>query len=478
MSDGARQPAYTIIGAGPVGALMALMLARRGHSVRLIERRADPRRTPAPAQRGRSINLALAARGLAAIEHAGLSARVAPELTAMPGRMLHDENGALQFLPYGRNEHEVIYAISRERLNRLLVEAAAEHPRIELRFDTRCVALDPHAGSMQLRDEHAGSSSSAPFQLLLAADGAGSAVRAALAANGLARVDEQSLAHDYKELAIAATGSGNGSDRTAGYGTGGYGTGGYGTGNYVFEPHALHIWPRGGFMLIALPNTDGSFTATLFLPRHGSHGFDRLAHDGEVRAFFAQQFADAAGAIPDLAQQFAQHPQSQLGTVYCDGWQAARRVLLLGDAAHAIVPFHGQGLNCGFEDCRLLDTLLAAGTAPAEVLSGFERRRRPDTDAIAAMALENYVEMRDSVRSAPFAARRRLAAELEQEFPGRFIPRYSMVMFHPEIPYAQAQQRGAQQELVLDRLVEHYGYGALQPAALAYARELLDAAGL
>jgi kynurenine 3-monooxygenase len=467
MPNGARQPTYTIIGAGPVGALMGLMLARRGHNVRLIERRADPRR--APAQRGRSINLALAARGLAALEHAGLAARVAPELTAMPGRMLHDEYGALQFLPYGRNQHEVIYAISRERLNRMLVEAAAEQPLIELCFNTRCVALDPHAGSMQLRDEHAGSSSSSPFQLLLAADGAGSAVRAALAADGLARVDEQPLAHDYKELAIAATDRGvvTASD-----------SGGHGTRGYAFEPHALHIWPRGGFMLIALPNTDGSFTATLFLPRHGSHGFDRLAHDSDVRAFFEQQFADAAVAIPDLAQQFAQHPQSRLGTVYCDGWQAAGRVLLLGDAAHAIVPFHGQGLNCGFEDCRLLDTLLAAGSAPGQVLSGFERRRRPDTDAIAAMALENYVEMRDSVRSAPFAARRRLAAELEREFPGRFIPRYSMVMFHPEISYSQAQQRGTQQEQVLDRLVERFGYDALQPATLAYARELLDAAGL
>jgi kynurenine 3-monooxygenase len=468
MPDGARQPAYTIIGAGPVGALMGLMLARRGHSVRLIERRADPRH--APAERGRSINLALAARGLAALAHAGLAARVAPELTSMPGRMLHDEHGALQFLPYSRNPHEVIYAVSRERLNRLLVEAAAEQPLIELRFNTRCVALDPQAGSMQLRDEHAGSASWETFQLLLAADGAGSAVRAALAAQGLARINEQPLAHDYKELAIAAVADGvASSSATSGF---------VKAAGYAFEPHALHIWPRGGFMLIALPNTDGSFTATLFLPRHGAHGFDHLVHDDDVRRFFAQQFADAAVAIPELVQQFAQHPQSQLGTVYCDGWQAAGRVLLLGDAAHAIVPFHGQGLNCGFEDCRLLDTLLAAQSAPADALSEFERRRRPDTDAIAAMALENYLEMRDGVRSAQFAARSRLAADLEREFPGRFVPRYSMVMFHPEIPYALAQRRGAQQEQVLDRLAERYGYQALSPAARDDARELLDAAGL
>jgi len=469
MPDGARQPRYTIIGAGPVGALMALMLARRGQSVRVFERRADPRR--APPERGRSINLALAARGLAALEHAGLAARIAPEMTAMPGRMLHDVQGALQFLPYGQNEYEVIYAISRERLNRMLVEAAAEQPQIELRFNTRCIGLEPQAGSVQLREEHAASSVSEPFEILLAADGAGSPVRGALAARGLARVDERPLAHDYKELLIGATASGTAVATASG-------TGGFATGGYVFEPHALHIWPRGGFMLIALPNTDGSFTATLFLPRHGPHGFDRLEHGEAVRAFFGEQFADAADVIPDLQRQFAQHPQSRLGTVYCDGWQAAGRVLLLGDAAHAIVPFHGQGLNCGFEDCRVLDGLLAAGDPPAAALAEFERQRRPDTDAIAAMALENYVEMRDGVRSAQFAARRRLAAELEREFPGRFIPRYSMVMFHPEIPYAEAQRRGAQQERVLDRLVQRFGYEALQPAARAGARELLDAGGL
>jgi kynurenine 3-monooxygenase len=474
MPDGARRPRYTIIGAGPVGALMALMLARRGQSVRIIERRDDPRR--APPERGRSINLALAARGLAALEHAGLAGRLLPEMTAMPGRMLHDLQGALQFLPYGRNEHEVIYAISRERLNRMLVEAVAEQPQIELRFNTRCIGLDPQAGSVQLRDEQAGVIVSEPFEILLAADGAGSPVRGALVARGLARVDERPLAHDYKELLIDATDSGTAVATASG--EGGYRTGGDGTRGYVFDPHALHIWPRGGFMLIALPNTDGSFTATLFLPRHGPQGFDQLEHGDAVRAFFGEQFADAAEAIPDLQQQFAQHPQGRLGTVYCDGWQAAGRVLLLGDAAHAIVPFHGQGLNCGFEDCRVLDGLLAASGQRAEALAEFERQRRPDTDAIAAMALENYVEMRDGVRSAQFAARRRLAAELERAFPGRFIPRYSMVMFHPEIPYAEAQRRGAQQERVLDRLVQRFGYDALQAAALAGARELLDASGL
>jgi kynurenine 3-monooxygenase len=449
-------PTYTIIGAGPVGALMGLMLARRGQRVRLIERRADPRTTAA--ERGRSINLALAARGLAALEHAGVSSRIAPQMIAMPGRMLHDEQAALQFLPYGQNQHEVIHAISRERLNRMLVEAAAEHPHIELSFDTRCTDVDPEAGTLQLHDERSGSARSESFEILLGADGAGSAVRCALVARGLSRAGEQPLAHDYKELPIAAGERGV-------------------TASYAFEPHALHIWPRGGCMLIALPNPDCSFTATLFLARHGDPGFDRLREGAAVREFFQRQFADVAALIPDLEQQFALHPQGRLGTVYCQGWQAAGRVLLLGDAAHAIVPFHGQGLNCGFEDCRLLDRQLSGYDQDAEVLVEFERGRRPDTDAIAAMALENYVEMRDGVRSALFAPRQRLAAELERAFPGRFIPRYSMVMFHPEIPYAEAQRRGAQQQRLLDALAARYGYQPLQPAARTYARSLLDAAG-
>jgi kynurenine 3-monooxygenase len=448
---------YTIVGAGPVGTLMGLMLARRGQRVCLLERRLDPR--SAPPERGRSINLALAARGMLALEHAGVTGRIAPQMIAMAGRMLHDEHAALQFMPYGQNEREVIYSISREQLNRSLIEAAAEHPDIELRFNTRCIDLDPHAGSLQLCDGDGGRARSEAFEVLLAADGAGSVVRAALVARGLARVDEPPLAHDYKELLIAAIEAG-------------------GAAANAFERHALHIWPRGGFMLIALPNIDDSFTATLFLPRRGAHGFDRLERPGAVRVFFQQHFADAAAVIPDLEQQFVRHPQGQLGSVYCDGWQAAGRVLLLGDAAHAIVPFHGQGLNCGFEDCCVLDRLLAAHGQIATALAEFERERRPNTDAIAAMALENYVEMRDGVRSALFAQRRRLAAELEREFPGRFIPRYSMVMFHPEIAYAEAQRRGAQQERLLDRLAERFGYDAPQPVTRSYAQGLLDATGL
>jgi kynurenine 3-monooxygenase len=421
---------FTVVGAGPVGTLMALMLANRGHRVVLIERRADPR--GAPPERGRSINLALAARGLTALARAGVTRRIAPLLMPMPGRLLHHEDGTRQFLPYGQNEREVVYAASRDQLNRTLIEVAAECPRIELQFATRCLDVDPGAGRLRLRHEASGQESETSFELLLGADGAGSAVRDALSARGLLQVQESPLDHDYKELSLPGAG---------------------------FEPRALHIWPRGGYMLIALPNTDGSFTATLFLPRRGDPSFARLDSDAAVRRLFERDFADAAVAMSDLTQQFSTHPQGRLGTLHCEPWQTDGRVLLLGDAAHAIVPFHGQGLNCGFEDCALLDRMLAqapslsagaGGLAP--LLKDFERVRRPDTAAIATMALENYEEMRDTVRSAAFARRQALAAQLERRFPDRFIPRYSMVMFHAEIPYAEAQRRGLAQQRILDVL--------------------------
>ena len=424
------EPQITVVGAGPVGALIAVMLAARGRRVRLLERRSDPRL--APPERGRSINLALAARGLRALEQANLRASVSPQLTVMRGRMLHDERGATSFLRYGQDEHEVIYSIARDRLNLELIAAAAAHPGIELKFNQRCTDVDPHRQCLRLREEGSGGEREESFELLLAADGAGSAVRTALVRRGLTSAREEPLAHDYKEFVIPPAGDGG----------------------YRLEPHALHIWPRGGHMLIALPNADGSFTATLFLPRLGTPGFDSLGSGVAVRAFFQQQFGDIAALIPDLEQQFAHHPQGRLATLYCERWHA-QRVLLLGDAAHAIVPFHGQGLNCGFEDCVLLDELLAIATDTPTALAEFERRRRPDTDAIAAMALENYVEMRDAVRDPGFVRRRDLAAQLERTFPGRFIPRYSMVMFHPEIPYAAARRRGALQEWVLDELLAH-----------------------
>ncbi|MGO9804808.1 MAG: FAD-dependent oxidoreductase [Steroidobacteraceae bacterium] len=415
-----------IVGAGLAGALLAVLLARRGFAVTLYERRPDPRQ--AAPERGRSINLALAARGIAALERATVMARVRPLTIEMRGRMVHEPAGHAALQPYGQRAHEVIYSVGRAELNRVLLEEALRHPRVTVHFSQQILSVDLQRNRLRLRDLTSGTEREVTLTPTIATDGAGSAVRASLAAAGLVTVREEWLDHDYKELTIppaAARG---------------------------LERHALHIWPRGGFMLIALPNTDGSFTATLFLARAGAAGFAALGTPAAVGAFFAREFADAVPLIPELLGEFARNPQGQLGTVHTAPWQAAGRVLLLGDAAHAIVPFHGQGMNAAFEDCVVLDGLLDAEDDWQSLFTAFEGARRRNTEAIAQMALENYLEMRDAVLDARFVRCKQLAMGLERRFPGRFIPRYSMVMFHPEIPYAEALRRGAVQSELLAEL--------------------------
>jgi kynurenine 3-monooxygenase len=416
-----------IIGAGLAGALLAVLLARRGLAVTLYERRPDPRQTRP--ERGRSINLALAARGIRALERARVMERVWPLAIAMRGRMVHERSGAASLQPYGQREHEVIYSVGRADLNRVLIEEALRHPQVTVRFNQQCIGVGANGNRLRLRDLASGKEHEPELAPAIAADGAGSAVRVSLAAAGLVTVREQWLDHDYKELTIPPV-----------------------AGAPALEKHALHIWPRGGFMLIALPNTDASFTATLFLARAGAAGFAALDSGAAIAQFFAREFPDAVPLLPRLVEEFAQHPQGQLGTVHTAPWRVGGKLLLLGDAAHAIVPFHGQGMNAAFEDCRVLDELLDRHDDWETLFGEFERTRRPDTEAIARMALENYVEMRDSVLDARFVRLKSLAMALERRFPDRFIPRYSMVMFHPEIPYAEALRRGALQARLLDEL--------------------------
>ena len=440
-----------IVGAGLAGALLALLLARRGVAVALYERRADPRQSRP--ERGRSINLALAARGMRALERAGVLESVRPLLIPMRGRMVHERGGAVALQPYGQREHEVISSVGRADLNRVLIEAAARHVNVSVHFNQQCLRADVGRGRLSLRDGARGGDYELPLAPTIATDGAGSAVRTSLAAAALMRVREEWLDHDYKELTIPAAAAG------------------------ALERHALHIWPRGGFMLIALPNTDGSFTATLFLAREGPRSFAALATPQAVQEFFAREFADAL-PLPDLPAQFAAHPQGQLGTVHTAPWRIRGEVLLLGDAAHAIVPFHGQGMNAAFEDCAELDALLGGTDDWAELFARFEEARRANTAAIAQMALENYLEMRDTVLDAGFVRRKGLAMALERRFPDRFIPRYSMVMFHPEIPYAEAQRRGALQERLLHELDQAGGGAAADsPLAERLVRERLPPGG-
>jgi kynurenine 3-monooxygenase len=422
-----------IVGAGLAGALLAQLLARRGYPVTLYERRPDPRQSSP--ERGRSINLALAARGTRALERAGVLERIRPLLIPMRGRMVHELSGKVTLQAYGQREHEVIYSVGRADLNRVLIEEAVRHAGVTVEFNQQCLGADPARNVLRLRDQPTGSEREVALTPTIATDGAGSAVRSGLAARGLVTVREEWLDHDYKEFTIPAAG-----------------------GSHALQREALHIWPRGGFMLIALPNTDGSFTATLFLARSGgTASFAALTSTETAAQFFAREFPDAVALMPDLRAEFANHPQGQLGSVHAAPWHLGGQLLLLGDAAHAIVPFHGQGMNAAFEDCVQLDALLAAPGPDADVgweavFARFEELRRPNAAAIAQMAVENYTEMRDTVLDARYLRRKAVAMGLERRFPARFIPRYSMVMFHPEIPYAEAMRRGGVQAQILAQL--------------------------
>jgi kynurenine 3-monooxygenase len=418
-----------IIGGGPAGSLLAILLAKRGFEPVVFERAG--RFSATNIGGGRSINLALAARGIDALRRAGVDDYVRGLMIPMRGRMVHDLQGEQRFLAYGQRTAEEIYSVSRAALNALLYRLAAERHGIEYRFNTRCVDVDPATGQPIV--EAAGERTTLDFDVVFAADGAGSEVRRSLAEAGAIAAREELLDHGYKELTIPAARDGT----------------------FVLEPNALHIWPRGGFMLIALPNPDHSFTATLFLPHTGENSFATVGKD-DVDGFFSREFGDAGRLMPALLRDYADHPTGVLGTVTCRPWSSGK-ILLIGDAAHAIVPFHGQGMNAAFEDCVVLDRLLGQRSADgagdwSDVFADFERLRAPNTRAIAEMAIENYQEMRDDVRDAKFQLRADLSFELERRFPGRFIPRYSMVMFHPEISYAEAQRRGAVQARILREL--------------------------
>ena len=412
----------TLVGAGLAGSLLAIFLAKRGHRVTLLERRLDPRKTAGPASAGRSINLALANRGIAALEGVGVIDSVRTELIPMSGRMLHDEEGRLKLVAYGNKSHEVIYSVSRAGLNALLLDAAEATGKVSIRFGETVQAID-FANRKVLPQ-------AAPYEVLIGTDGSASAVRAAILQRTGGRLDEEPLGHGYKELSIPPAQGGG----------------------FRMEKNALHIWPRGEYMLIALPNTDGSFTVTLFLPNRGDESFDALTTPDAVLALFRRRFADAIPLMPRLTEDFFDNPTGHLETIRCAPWSFEDHALVLGDAAHAIVPFHGQGMNAAFEDCSAFDHCLEDPDRPwNEVFAEFERCRRPNTDAIADMALENYVEMRSTVREPKFQLKKDLSFRLEERHPGRFIPRYSMVMFHT-LPYAEAQRRGAIQEGILDEL--------------------------
>ncbi|CAM0999044.1 Kynurenine 3-monooxygenase [Rhodanobacter sp. Root179] len=435
----AQQP-ITLIGGGLVGALLAQQLAQRGFAVEVFEKRPDPRL--AGFLGGRSINLALAERGLQALRSAGLADDVLQRAVMMRGRMVHDRDGHSSLQRYGVDDSEVIWSVSRGALNMLLLDAA-EAAGVTFHFGQSLVAADFGQQRIRLADG-AGVEREQSVGLLIGADGAGSALRAAMNAHAPLGDRIEALGHGYKELEIppahelAATLQQLGGGRD----------------QYALEPHALHIWPRGGYMCIALPNTEGSFTVTLFLPAQGAApSFASLPDSTAAAAFFSEQFPGLLSLIPRFAEDFDHNPVGTLSTLYLDRWHLDGRALLVGDAAHAIVPFHGQGMNCGFEDTVVLANLLAAAPADsAEVFAEFQRVRQPNADAIAAMALENYVEMRDSVADPHYLAKRELGALLAARIPAHYMARYRMVTF-THLPYAYALERGRAQDQLLEQLL-------------------------
>jgi kynurenine 3-monooxygenase len=458
------KPPITIIGAGLVGALLATLLAQRGFDVTVYERRRDPR--VAGYVGGRSINLALAERGLHGLRLAGMTDEIMRLAVMMRGRCVHHCDGHTELLRYGRDDSEVIWSVSRGRLNVALIDAA-ERAGARFEFERKLTGA-VYGGDVALHFENdAGEATMRRVPFAIGADGAGSALRATMDAVTPLGERIEALGHGYKELEIPEVA------RTEGAGLRAEGKEtahilessslsqpsalspqpSLSSPLFALEPHALHIWPRGNYMCIALPNAEGSFTVTLFMPNEGDPSFATVDTPAAARALFERDFADALPLIPDLEADFAANPVGILATLYLDRWHLDSRALLVGDAAHAIVPFHGQGMNCGFEDAVELADLFATSDDVGAIFAEFERRRRPNAAAIAAMALENYVEMRDSVADPKFLLRRELARTLAARHPERFVPRYAMVTF-TRMPYAEAFARGAAQESLLRELTD------------------------
>ena len=420
-----------VVGAGPVGSLLALTLAQRGLTVDVYERRPDMRRVEAGT--GRSINLAVSTRGLHALHQVGLDEDVLCEAVPMLGRMTHAVDGTLALFPYGRSASEFINSMSRGGLNKLLMNKAEASGRVRIRFQQRLDDYDFASRTALFHDEVGGQDHRVEAPVLIGTDGSGSALREAMQEQRGAQVRQEFLSSGYKELTIPPLPGGG----------------------FALHREALHIWPRGQFMLIALPNRDGSFTCTLFLAFDGSPSFAELQGAAAVEAFFGKYFPDALKWIPDLAAHFLAAPLGRMVTVRALPW-AAGGALLLGDAAHAIVPFFGQGMNAGFEDITLLASDLT-GDWPRD-FARFAAARKPDADAIADLAIENFLEMRYKVADPEFLRLRDLEHQLQDRMPGRYLSRYQLVTF-TRVPYRIALRAGqVQQEILSGLLRGDYGF--------------------
>ncbi|MBL0743389.1 FAD-dependent oxidoreductase [Chryseolinea lacunae] len=415
-----------IAGAGPVGSLLALYLAKRGYRVDVFERRPDLRAETL--QAGRSINLALSTRGIRALDEVGLGDALRRVAIPMHGRVMHSVQGQISSLPYGK-QGQFINSISRSGLNVVLINGA-EAQGVNFHFNQRVAHVDLQKTTLTLQQN--GGEKKLAFDAIIGADGAFSAVRAALQFTDRVDYSQDYIDHGYKELHIPAGPNGS----------------------FLLEKNALHIWPRESFMMIALPNPDGSFTCTLFFPFEGATSFASLKTNEDIVAFFKNTFPDAVALMPDLLHDYQTNPTSSLVTMKCYPW-VKNKTLVIGDAAHAVVPFYGQGMNAGFEDCRVLNELLDTHHDDWDVvLPMFQSQRKQDTDAIAQLALDNFIEMRDLVADADFLLRKKIEARLHELYPEQWIPQYSMVTFHDTIRYSEAQALGRKQKRIMDDVMK------------------------
>lgn len=420
-----------IVGAGLAGALLAVFLGRRGRRVTLLERRPDPRVHGFIG--GRSINLALSARGIDALRRVGLADRVLADAIPMTGRMLHARSGSLVFQAYSKNRTDAINSVSRAALNITLLDAAEELDNVSIHFNERCIDIDLERPMVVTRHEETGESRRWPCELVVGADGAYSAVRRVMELQAGFDYSQSYLTHWYKELHIPPAAQ-CGVDPTRYDG-------------FAMEPHALHIWPRGGAMMIALPNADRSFTCTCFWPRTGEHSFEEAERIG-VRTFFQREYPDVLGVMPTLADDFERNPVSSLVTIRTSPWHLHDNAVLIGDAAHAIVPFYGQGMNAAFEDCVALSHSLDKHATRAQALAGFFEERKRHADAIADLALQNFIEMRDKVASPRFLLWKRTERILHATLFGWYIPLYNLISF-TTVPYDDARRRAREQNTML-----------------------------
>lgn len=413
-----------------MGSLLSIYLAKRGYQVEIYERRPDMRKTDISA--GKSINLALSDRGWRGLEGVGIAEEIRKIGIPMYGRFIHHKNGTTALLPYGKKD-QAIYSVSRADINMKLMDLAVHQANVKIHFNERCSNIDRKAYTATFENSVSGKQSTVNSELLFGADGAFSSVRLNMQLQSdRFEYNQHYISAGYKELIIPPGENGS----------------------FLLEKNALHIWPRGSFMMIALPNPDGNFTCTLFLPFEGEKSFASLNTREAVKAFFDEEFPTAVPLMPTLLDDFMNNPISSLVTVKCFPWTFDNRIALIGDAAHAIVPFFGQGMNCGFEDCVVLNNLLDkhADNWPA-VMQEYQALRKPDADAIADLAVGNFIEMRDKTADPVFVLQKKIEARFSEKHPGKWLPLYSMVTFSPDIRYHEALHEGHKQQAIMDKVM-------------------------